>query len=84
MLEKLTKFVGKYPKTIIVAVILLTVFFYFGISKVDVVSDMEEMFPEDDPVKIAYDQVDATYGGAKFAMIWMRFSVLVHCKKLIG
>ncbi|MCK4543346.1 MAG: MMPL family transporter, partial [Spirochaetales bacterium] len=69
MLEKLTKFVGKYPKTIIAAVILLTVFFYFGISKVDVVSDMEEMFPEDDPVKIAYDQVDATYGGAKFAMI---------------
>ncbi|MCK4250057.1 RND family transporter [candidate division WOR-3 bacterium] len=69
MLEKLTKFVGKYPKSIIAAVILLTVFFYFGLSKVDVVSDLEEMFPEDDPVKTAYDQVDATFGGAKFAMI---------------
>ncbi|MBA7515532.1 hypothetical protein ES705_07574 [subsurface metagenome] len=69
MLEKLTKFVGKYPKSIIAAVILLTVFFYFGLSRVDVVSDLEEMFPEDDPVKTAYDQVDATFGGAKFAMI---------------
>ena len=69
MLEKLTKFVGKYPKSIIAAVILLTVFFYFGLSRVDVVRDLEEMFPEDDPVKTAYDQVDATFGGAKFAMI---------------
>jgi predicted RND superfamily exporter protein len=69
MLEKLTKFVGRYPKSIIAAVILLTVFFYFGLSKVAVVSDLEEMFPEDDPVKAAYDQVDATFGGAKFAMI---------------
>lgn len=69
MLKKLTNLVGNYPKIVITFTILLTVFFYFGLSKLDMVSDMEKMLPDDLPAKVTYDEVDATFGGAKYAMI---------------
>ncbi|MCD4814639.1 MMPL family transporter [bacterium] len=71
MLEKLTLWVGKYPKIIIALIISATVFFYFGLNKLDVSGDVESMIPANDPVKTAYDQVDETFGGAKFAMVVM-------------
>ena len=69
MLEKLTKWVGKYPKTVIVVIILLTVFFYFGLTKLTVETDDRSMLPEGDPVVAAFDEVDETFGGAEFAMV---------------
>ena len=69
MLEKLTKFVGTYPKTVIIVTLLLTVFFYFGLTKIDVVTDDKSMLPEGDPVVAAFDEVDETFGGAEFAMV---------------
>ena len=69
MLEKLTKFVGKYPKIVITVIILLTVFFYLGLEKINITGKMEEMLPKDEPVRVAFDDVDNTFGGAEFAMI---------------
>ncbi len=69
MLKQLTKWVCKYPIIVIVIVCLLTVFFYFGISRVTMVSDMKKMLPEDDPAVAAFDEVDETFGGAEFVMI---------------
>ena len=69
MLEKLTKFVGRFPKSIIAVVILLTVFFYFGLAKITIVTDPKTMLPEGDPVVVAFDEVDETFGGAEFAMV---------------
>ena len=69
MLEQLTKFVGKYPKTVIIVTLLLTVFFYFGLTRIDVVTDEKSMLPEGDPVVAAFDEVDETFGGAEFAMV---------------
>lgn len=57
MLEKLSLWVGKYPKTIIVLIISMTVFFYFGLNKLDVSGNMESMLSKDDPARIAYNQV---------------------------
>jgi len=69
MLEKLTKWAGKYPKTVISITILLTVFFYFGLAKITIVTDPKTMLPEGDPVVAAFDEVDETFGGAEFAMV---------------
>ena len=71
MLEKLTKWVSKYPKTVITVVILLTVFFYFGLAKITIVTDPKTMLPEGDPVVAAFDEVDETFGGAEFAMVML-------------
>ena len=71
MFEKLTNLAGNYPKIVITFTILVTVFFYFGLSKLDMVGDMEEVLPDDLPAKIIFDEVDATFGGAKYAMIVM-------------
>ncbi|MBM3240131.1 RND family transporter [Candidatus Poribacteria bacterium] len=71
MLEKLTKFVGKYPKTVIAVIILLTVFFYFGLTKINMVTDPETMLPEGDPAVAAFDEVDETFGGAEFVLVIM-------------
>ena len=69
MLEKLTKLVGKFSKTVIAVVVLLTVFFYFGLTKLDVVTDNKSMLPEGDPVVTAFDEVAETFGAAEFVMI---------------
>ena len=69
MLAHLTIFVGKFPKTIIGVVLLLTVFFYFGFTKIEVLTDDRSILPEGDPVVAAFDEVDETFGGAEFAMV---------------
>lgn len=71
MLEKLTKWVGKYPKTVIVVIILLTVFFCFGLTKIYMVTDPKEMLPEGHPVVAVYDEVNETFGGVEFVMVIM-------------
>ena len=69
MLEKLTKWVSKYPIIVIAVIILLTVFFYFGLTTVEVVTEDKDMLPEGHPTVVAYDEVDETFGGAEFAMV---------------
>ena len=69
MLEKLTKWVGKYPKTVIVVIILLTVFFCFGLTKINICMDAKSLLPEGDPVVAAFDEVNETFGGVEFVMV---------------
>ncbi len=69
MLKQLTKWVCKYPIIVIVIVIALTVYFYFGISRVTMATEFSEMLPEDDPAVDAFDEVDETFGGTAFVMI---------------
>jgi len=71
MLKQLTKFVGKYPKTVIAVIILLTIFFYFGLTRVNIVTDPKSMLPEGDPAVAAFDEVDETFGGAEFVLVIM-------------
>ena len=82
MLEKLTKFVGKYPKTVIAVIVLLTGFFWFGLTKIDVVTDDKDMLPEGDPVVAAFDEVDETFGGAEFAMVILDMSEVFDTEAL--
>jgi predicted RND superfamily exporter protein len=65
----LTEWVIKYPVIVIVITISLTVFFYFGFSRVTMSNDIRDMLPENDPRVLAFDEVDETFGGASFVMI---------------
>lgn len=69
MLKQLTRWVGKYPKTVITLVLLLTGFFFFGLTKINIVTDPMKMLPEDDPAVAAFDEVGDTFGGAEFVML---------------
>ncbi|MCK5198748.1 MAG: MMPL family transporter, partial [Spirochaetales bacterium] len=69
MLRKLTEWVVKYPIIVIVITILLTVFFYFGFSRVTMANEIRDMLPENDPQVLAFDEIDETFGGASFIMI---------------
>lgn len=69
MLEQITKRVGKYPKLVIIVIILVTGFFWFGLTKVNMVTEPKAMLPEGDPAIAAFDEVDETFGGAEFAMV---------------
>lgn len=82
MLEKLTKWVGRYPKTVITLVVLLTVFFWLGLTKIGVVTDFEEMLPQDNPVVKAFDEVDEKFGGADFAMVLLDMGNVFSFKAL--
>ena len=82
MFEKITKWVGRYPKTVIVVIVLLTVFFYFGLTKITVETDDRSMLPEGDPVVAAFDEVDETFGGAEFVMVILNMGEVFNTEAL--
>ena len=54
MLEILVKLVGRYPKTVIAIVVLMTVYFYFGLIKINIVTEPKAMLPEGNTTKLAF------------------------------
>lgn len=68
-MQKLAKWVGRHPRSIIAIVLVTTLFFGYGLTKIQVSTDVKKMLPEDDPGVAAFDEVDETFGGAEFAMI---------------
>ena len=69
MLERLTRWIARYPKSVIAVVILLTGFFAFGLTKIEMATDHKSMLPEGDPIVAVFNEVDKTFGGAEFVMV---------------
>ena len=82
MLEKLTKLVLKFPKTTIIIIVLLTAFFYNGLTKITVNTDDNDMLPQDDPKLIAYNKADSTFGGAEFILVILDMGEVFTSKAL--
>src|SRR5690554_954779 len=61
--------VEKFPKVVIVMVVLLTVVFGFYAGRVGITTDIKSFFPEDHPQVISYDEINETFGGADRIMV---------------
>lgn len=61
--------VAKYPKAVVVMVVLLTVFFGFYARQVGLTTDIKSFFPEDHPQVISYDEIGEKFGGADRVMV---------------
>ncbi len=82
MLEKIAKWVGKYPIIVIAVIILITVLFNFGLSRISIVTDMKKMLPEDDPAVQAFDEVAETFGGSEHVMILLDMGEVFNTESL--
>ena len=82
MLEKLAKLVIKFPKTTIIIIVLLTAFFYNGLTKITVNTDDNDMLPQSDPKLIAYNKADSTFGGAEFILVILDMEEVFTLKAL--
>lgn len=61
--------VAKFPKVVIVMVVLLTVVFGFYAGRVGITTDIKSFFPEDHPQVISYDEINEKFGGADRIMV---------------
>lgn len=69
MLKKLNRLVTSHPVITIVITLVLTGFFFYGLTKVTIVTDVGKMLPEENLKIIAFNEVDETFGGAEFIMV---------------
>ena len=69
MLKKLNRLVTSHPVITIVITLVLTGLFFYGLTKVTIVTDVGKMLPEENPKIIAFNEVDETFGGAEFIMV---------------
>ncbi|MCK4543674.1 MAG: MMPL family transporter, partial [Spirochaetales bacterium] len=69
MLKKLNRLVTSHPVITIVITLVLTGLFFYGLTKVRIVTDVGKMLPEENPKIIAFNEVDETFGGAEFIMV---------------
>lgn len=61
--------VAKFPKVVIVMVVLLTVVFGFYAQRVGLTTDIKSFFPGDHPQVISYDEIAEKFGGADRIMV---------------
>ena len=61
--------IAKYPKVVIVMVVILTVLFGFYAGRVGITTDIKSFFPEDHPQVISYDEIGEKFGGADRIMV---------------
>ena len=61
--------VAKFPKVVIVMVVLLTVVFGFYAGRVGITTDIKSFFPEDHPQVVSYDEINEKFGGADRIMV---------------
>jgi len=66
------KLVNDYPWMILLVVLLITIFFGYQTTNLEVDTDIKEMFPQGHPALETFTQVSDDYGGAEYVMILFR------------
>ena len=68
-MQYLFRKVAKFPKVVIVMIVLLTVVFGFYAQRVGITTDIKSFFPEDHPQVISYDEISEKFGGVDRIMV---------------
>ena len=71
-LEKLSVLITGFPKTTIVVVLLITLFFGFWIPSLEIDNSVDDMLPSTHPAKELYDEVTETFGGTDTIIVAYR------------
>ncbi|MEJ2051551.1 MAG: RND family transporter, partial [Calditrichota bacterium] len=58
--------VHRFPKTIIIVTLLITGFLGYHAFDISINTDLEHMFPENDPAVQTFDRISNEYGGSEF------------------
>ncbi|MCK4385072.1 MAG: MMPL family transporter, partial [candidate division Zixibacteria bacterium] len=68
-MKRFSEFVIRNRTKIILAVLILTIFFGYSLKKMKVNSDILSYLPQDDPVVILFNEVGDKFGGNSLAMV---------------
>ncbi|MFN2363939.1 MAG: RND family transporter, partial [Halarsenatibacteraceae bacterium] len=66
------RLVNDYPWMILLVVLMITIFFGYQTTNIEVDTDIKEMFPQGHPALETFTQVSDDYGGAEYVMILFR------------
>ncbi len=71
-LENLSGTITNFPKTTIIIVLLVTLFFGFWIPSLEIDNSVDDMLPTSHPAKELYDEVTETFGGTDTIIVAYR------------
>ncbi|MFB6290696.1 MAG: RND family transporter [Candidatus Bipolaricaulia bacterium] len=71
-LENLSETITNFPKTTIIVVLLVTLFFGFWIPGLEIDNSVDDMLPSSHPAKKLYDDVTKTFGGTDTIIVAYR------------
>ncbi|MEF8917629.1 MAG: MMPL family transporter [Candidatus Bipolaricaulota bacterium] len=71
-LEGLSVSITNFPKTTIIVVLLVTLFFGFWIPSLEIDNSVDDMLPSSHPAKELYDEVTETFGGTDTIIVAYR------------
>ncbi len=87
-MKKFAEFIIKFPKTIIVITIAITLILGYFMKDLKINSDILSYLPQDDPVVVLFNEVGDKFGGNSLAMIALEnkdifnFETLTRIRKL--
>ena len=68
-MSKITQLILNYPKTVVVLILLLTVYFGYNIKNIKVDPDITTSLPKNIPAKKLYDKMNAIFPSKDFVLI---------------
>ncbi|MCK4683026.1 RND family transporter [Candidatus Bipolaricaulota bacterium] len=71
MVKFLARWIARHPVWVLVGLGAITVFFGIFVPKLEFLSDMEKMLPQDDPVVQRFEETKDTFGSQSVVMIAM-------------
>ncbi len=71
MVKFLARWIARHPVWVLVGLGAVTVFFGIFVPKLEFLSDMEKMLPQDDPVVQRFEETKDTFGSQSVVMIAM-------------
>lgn len=69
MLKKITRIVTNHPVITISITLIMTIVFFYGLTRVKIVTDTREMLLRGNPVAVAFDEANETFGGMEFVIV---------------
>lgn len=71
-MDRLTRWILRWPKTTLVLILLFTVAFAVGIPRLQIDNSVDSMLPANHPARILYDKVNDTFGGTDILIVALK------------
>lgn len=71
-MDRLTRWVLRWPKTTLALILLLTVAFAAGVPRLQIDNSVDSMLPANHPARVLYDEVNDTFGGTDIIVVALK------------
>ncbi len=71
-MDRLTRWVLRWPKTTLVLILIVTAVFAAGIPRLQIDNSVDSMLPANHPARVLYDKVNDTFGGTDIIVVALK------------